>query len=244
VVPVNSSSIASPAIPAARPSGWTAGRITALVVGIVVGLISLGLLGGAGTAFWADWTQRDAGYVTTSVHQFSTAGSALATEPVDLGTTGAGWLYGPSLLGDLRIRVTPTDPASTLFVGIGRSADVDRYLAGVNRTVISDFWDSGVQNVPGDRVGSAPGTQSFWAASTSGTGARSLVWEPANGSWSVVVMNADGRPGIDVRADLGAKVSALLWVGIGLLIVGAVFATLGAFLIVGSIRRVRRARTT
>jgi hypothetical protein len=220
------------------------GRITALVIGIVLGLISLGLLGGAGTAFWADWTQRDAGYVTTGVHQFSTAGSALATEPVDLGTAGAGWLYGPGLLGQIRIRVSPADPASTLFVGIARSADVDRYLAGVSHTRISDFWGGGVQNVPGDKVGSAPGTQSFWTASTSGTGPRSLLWDPAKGSWSVVVMNADGRPGIDVGADLGAKVPALLWVGIGLLVLGVVFATAGAFLMVGSIRRVRRARTT
>jgi hypothetical protein len=240
---VTSSSVASPAIPAARPSGWTAGRITALVVGALLGLISLGLLGGAGTAFWADWTQRDAGYVTTSVHQFSTAGSALATEPVNLGTAGSGWLYGPGLLGQVRIRVTPANASSTLFVGIGRSADVDRHLAGVNHTVISDFWSEGVQNVPGGKVGSAPDTQSFWVASTSGTGARSLLWEPAKGSWSVVVMNADGRPGVDVGADMGAKVPALLWIGIALLVLGAVFATACAFLSVGAIRRARGART-
>jgi hypothetical protein len=216
------------------------------VAGVLLGLISLGLLGGAGTTFWADWTQRDAGYVTTGAHQFSTAGSALATEPVDLGTARAGWFYGPGLLGEVRIRVTPADSASTLFVGIGRSADVDRYLAGVSDTVISDFWADGVQNVPGDKAGSAPGTQTFWVASTGGSGARTLVWEPAKGSWSVVVMNADGRPGIDVGADLGAKMPALLWIGIGLLVMGAVFAAAGAFLIVGSFRRSRggRARTT
>jgi hypothetical protein len=33
-------------------------------------------------------------------------------------------------------------------------------------------------------------------------------------------------------------------IGIGLLVLGAVFATAGAFLIVGAIRRVRRASTT
>jgi hypothetical protein len=81
---------------AAHPSGWTAGRITAVVIAALLGLISLGLLGGAGTAFWVDWTQRDAGYVTTGVHQFSTAGSALATEPTDLGQAGVGWLYSPA----------------------------------------------------------------------------------------------------------------------------------------------------
>jgi hypothetical protein len=53
---------------AARRSGWTAGRITALVIGVLLVLVSLGLLASGGTALWADRTQRDAGYVTTDVH--------------------------------------------------------------------------------------------------------------------------------------------------------------------------------
>src|SRR5262249_19350122 len=59
---------------AARPSGWTGGRITALVIGVLLALVSLALLGGGGTALWADTTQRDtAGYLTTSAHEFATA---------------------------------------------------------------------------------------------------------------------------------------------------------------------------
>jgi hypothetical protein len=51
------------------------------------------------------------------------------------------------------------------------------------------------------------------------------VWKPANGSWTVVVMNADGQPGIDVRADLGARVPAVPWIAVGVLAAGAVFAS-------------------
>src|SRR5512132_2938283 len=80
---------------AARPSGWTGGRIAALVIGTLLLLFSLALLGGGGTALWADRTQRDGGYVTTDVHHFSTSGSALATKPADLGSAGVGWLYSP-----------------------------------------------------------------------------------------------------------------------------------------------------
>lgn len=94
--------------PAAGSSGWTAGRIIALVIGALLGLVSLGLLGAGGTALWVDRTQRDAGFVTTDVHEFSTSGSALATEPTHLGSAGTGWLYAPALLGEVRIRVTPT----------------------------------------------------------------------------------------------------------------------------------------
>jgi len=97
----------------ARPSGWTGGRITALVIGALLALVSLGLLGSGGTALWVDRTQRDgAGYVTTHVRKFSTAGSALSTERIDLGSAGIGWLYSATLLDKVRIRVTPAPPGS------------------------------------------------------------------------------------------------------------------------------------
>jgi hypothetical protein len=224
---------------AARPSAWTGGRIAALVVGALLGLVSLALLTGGGTALWADTTQRDAGYVMTGVHEFSSAGSALTTEPTELGSSGVGWLYAPGLLGKVRIRVTPASPDSTLFVGIGPSKAVDRYLAGVNHTLISDYFGDKVRAIGGGRPGSTPGTQHFWVASTTGAGARTLLWNAADGSWSVVVMNADGRPGINVRADLGAEFPALLWIAIGLLAAGAIFAVGSAFLIRSSFVRRR-----
>ena len=221
---------------AARRSGWTAGRITALVIGALLVLLSLALLGGGGTGLWADRTQRDAGYVTTDVHKFSTSGAALATESTHLGSPGVGWLYSPGLLGTVRIRVTPVDPGSPLFVGIGPSADVDRYLAGMKRTVISEFCENKVQAVDGGRPQSPPGTQGFWVASATGPGAQTLKWDPANGSWTVVVMNADGRSGINVGADLGARMPAVLWIAIGFLVAGVVFLAGGALLIAGAIR--------
>jgi hypothetical protein len=219
-----------------RPSGWTGGRITALVIGVLLVLVSLALLGGGGTGLWADLTQRDGGYVTTGVHEFSTSGSALATERTHLGSAGVGWLYSPSLLGKVRIRVTPVSATRALFVGIGRSTDVDRYLAGVNHALISDFFGDKVEAIGGGTPRSAPGRQHFWVASSTGSGARTLVWDPTNGSWSVVVMNADARSGMAVRADLGARMPAVLWIAIGLLAAGAVFLTGGGLLIAGAIR--------
>jgi hypothetical protein len=227
--------------PGARSSGWTGGRITALVIGVLLALVALALLAAGGTGLWADATQRDGGYVTTGVHEFSTSGSALATERTQLGSAGTGWLYSPGLLGKLRIRVTPVGSGSSLFVGIGRSADVDRYLAGVNHTLISDFFGNKTETVGGGSPGSPPGAQKFWVASSTGSGARTLVWKPTKGSWTVVVMNADARPGIDVKADLGARMPAVLWISIGALAAGAIFLAGGALLVVGAVR-LRRAR--
>ena len=72
------------------------------MIGALLVLVSLALLGAGGTGLWADLTQRDAGYVTTGVHTFSTSGSALATEPTELGSAGVGWLYSPGLLGKVQ----------------------------------------------------------------------------------------------------------------------------------------------
>jgi hypothetical protein len=213
------------------------------VIGALLALVAVGLLGSGGTAVWADSTQRDAaGYVTTGVHEFSASGPALATERIDLGSSRAVWLYSPALLGKVRIRVTRVSPGPALFVGIGPSAGVDRYLAGVRHTLISDFWAGQARAIAGGTTGSAPGRQGFWAASAAGPGPQTVRWDPASGSWTVVVMNADGRPGIHVRADLGAAMPALLPIAIGLLAAGAVFAAGGALLMTGAIRRRRASR--
>jgi hypothetical protein len=227
---------------AARPSRWTGGRITALVIGALLVLLSLPLLGGGGTALWADRTQRDAGYATTDVHEFSTSGSALATVPTELGSAGVGWLYSPALMDKVRIRATPTSSTGPLFIGIGPSGDVDRYLAGVNHTVVTEFFGDKTELVAGGQPASPPGTQSFWAASVTGSGPQTLVWDPADGSWTVVVMNADGRPGINLGADLGARFPALPWIALGFLIAGIILIAGGVLLIVGAIRGRRASR--
>ena len=229
---------------AARPSRWTGGRIAALVIGALLVLVSLALLGAGGTALWADRTQRDGGYVTTGVHEFSTSGSALATVSTELGSAGIGWLYAPSLMDKVRIRVTPTSPGSVLFVGIGPSTDVDRYLGGVNHTVITEFWEEKVDAVAGGPPKSAPGTQDYWVASSTGSGARTMEWDPTDGSWTVVVMNADGRPGISVSADLGARMPAVLGIAVGLLVAGAVFLAGGGLLLAGAFRGRRASRVS
>ena len=55
-------------------------------------------------------------------------------------------------------------------------------------------------------------------------------------------MNADGRPGIDVGVDLGARMPAVFWIAVGLLAAGAVLLAGGALLIVGAFPRDAHAR--
>jgi hypothetical protein len=227
---------------ALRRTGWTGGRITALVIGALLALISVGLLGGGGAALWADQTQRDAaGYLSTGVHHLSTSGSALISDRIDLGSAKGDWFDSQTLLDRVRIRVTPADQVSAVFVGIGPTADVNRYLTGVSHAIIGDFGHSGVTIIGGTHLASAPGSQDFWVASTAGPGSRTLLWHSTTGAWTVVVMNADGQPGIDVRADAGATMPALLWIAVGLLSAGGIFLVGGVLLIVFAVARASRA---
>jgi hypothetical protein len=227
---------ATPLPEAATASDWTGGRTVSVVIGGLLTLFAVVLLGAGGVGFWAE-TQREDGYITTDTRQYSTSGSALVTKEANLGSAGVGWLYPTALLGKIRVRVTPGASASPLFVGIGPSDEVDKYLGGTSRTVIAGSFGDKTEFVGGGPARSAPGTQHFWVASTTGPRGRSLYWKPADGTWTVVVMRADGRPGVAARADLGARISALPWVATGLTVAGLVFVAGGVLLIVGAVRR-------
>ena len=217
----------------ARSKTWTPGRVVALVIGCLLGLMGVGLLGAGATALWVDLSHRDAaGYVTTGTHRFSTAGSALATDPIELGDPGIDWLYSGIVLGEVRIHVSPEDPASSMFVAIGPTNDVDRYLSGVNRTVIADIWTDSVEVTNGGPPSSPPGDQDFWVASAGGAGPQTLTWDPANGSWTVVVMNTDGTPGVDASTELAATMPMLMGIAIGSLVLGGIFVAVAILLIV------------
>ena len=60
-------------------------------------------------------------------------------------------------------------------------------------------------------------------------GTQTVTWKVREGDWSVVLMNADGSRGVIAEVDLGAKLSFLLWVAIGLLM-GGVLVTGGSAL--------------
>jgi hypothetical protein len=237
---------AATAVPQAPPAGtstvrhgWSARTIAALVVGALMTLGAVALIGTGGVVLWADRTHRDGGYLTSDSQTFSTDGAALVTVPAHLGSPGTGQLYSPGLLGTVRIQVRPERSGSAVFVGIARSADVDRYLAGVQRTVITEFFQNRVRTVSGEAVAAPPGSQQFWVSSASGTGPQTVVWKPTDGSWDVVVMNPDARHGLTVIGKLGARAPALPWIGVGLLAAGVVLLAGGALLVAGAVRRHR-----
>jgi hypothetical protein len=233
------SGFASPSRPDLAPGrrpGWTGGRITSLVIGILLGLVSFGLLAGGGFSLWADQTQRDAaGFVTMVRHDYSTPTHALTSERIDVGT--AYGFFPRGVLDRVRVTVTSNVSGRPVFVGIGPASEVGRYLSGVDHSVVTDLGRPGYRTVAGERSPAPPSTRGIWTVASVGRGPQTVVWRVAEGSWTLVVMNADGSGGVDIHGALAATVPDLLWIAVGLLAAGGMFLVLSMFLVVVPIRR-------
>jgi hypothetical protein len=222
----------SAGVPSAAPGGparkgWTAGRVVSLAAGSILILVSVVLLAGAGFLTWADQEQRE-GYLATGTATYSTGGYALASNPVNLHGVW-GWLG--QFAGGVRIRATATSPGTPVFVAIAPAADVSRYLAGVSYTSVTALGDHDVTQHLGNAVPAPPSTALDWAAQARGAGTQTLRWTVRSGDWMVLVMNADGSPGVTVRADAGVSSPVLPALAGELLVVGALAGLTGAALV-------------
>jgi hypothetical protein len=231
-----------PEAPEAAPParrGWTAGRIALVVVGTIAGLLAVGLLVGGCALVVVDQTQRDDdGFLMSPTQDFSTPTYAIVSESADIDDDG-GERALDVFLGTVRIS---SESDSPVFVGIGPADEVTRYLGGVERDVIDDLDQSGDPEYlrqSGGAPSGRPGDETFWAASTTGSGVRTLDWEPEDGDWQAVVMNEDGSRGVSSELSIGAELDSILWIGIGLLVAGALFAAGCALAIIASERRGR-----
>ena len=201
----------------------SAGRVALIVLGSIGALLGLALLVGGGFLLWADRTQREDGYLTTPTERFATTTYALTRTRLEVDADGPDWLWNDNWFGKIRIR-GESPGAKTLFMGIGPEADVAKYLGTVAHASVEDidFDPFRVTYLPvtGGAPQGPPTDQRFWAASASGVGTQTVTWKVREGDWSVVLMNSDGSRGVAADIDLGAKLSFLLWVAIGLLIGG------------------------
>jgi hypothetical protein len=208
------------------------------VVGSLLLLIATVLLVGGGAVLWADRAERTDGYLSTNEETLTGPGYALVSERIEL-STGADWIPISAALGTVRFTATGTDPESGTFIGIAPVDDATAYLGGVEHTVVDDLGiDSpGLRDLPGGEPSGPPGDQDFWTAQTSGTGTQELTWAPAEGNWMLVVMNADGSPGLSVESRIGATAPALDDIGWGVLISGVVCLLVGALVVALVVRR-------
>src|SRR6516162_2139289 len=112
-------------------------HVVKVVLGSLALLVALALLGTAIAGIFGLENNRDAtGYFVTHTHHYQSRAYALSTESLNVGG-----ISGALEAGLVRIRLTATsmDARKPLFVGIGRTADVNRYLAPVAHDELRDI---------------------------------------------------------------------------------------------------------
>lgn len=229
-----------------RSSGWTTGRVVSLTIGSLFVITGLGLAAAAGTAGWIDQQARDRdGFVMTDDMAFDTPGSAIVSPSFRLHTDVPGDFLPARLIGDTRLTVDP-DPDTDVFVGIGATDDVEAYLADTSYDVVSRVHDDApvYRTHVGDATPSAPAEQDFWTVQATGPGQQTLTWEPAEGQWSYVLMNADASPVVEADLALGAELPILDRVTTVTALLAAVTLLLGIALILIPLRAASAAVAT
>jgi hypothetical protein len=235
-----------PTSPPARPARrMTGGRIVLLIVGILVGLVGLASVIGGIVVLAVNHTERDsAGFFSSRAEPLVTETHALVSDRLDVGTDGPDWLFEEGRLATIRLRGSSQDSAREIFIGVGPTREVVRYLSGTSYARVADInvdpFRVRYEPSSGEGPPAEPASQDFWSESASGPGAQTLQWEVAEGDWSFVVLNADASRGVDVRMSFGAKVGFVFWFGVGLVIAGAIILAVAATFIYFAVRRPAR----
>ena len=139
---------------------------------------------------------------------------------------------------------------SAVFVGVGPTADVERYLDGVETETVTDFnlspFHIDTVRTEGSVVAQAPTEQDFWTASSTSTSSSSdvasLAWQIEDGNYEIVIMNADGSAGVLTAAEIGASLPSSTGLWIFVLILGVLFMAGGGTLLAVGARRDRTAQ--
>jgi hypothetical protein len=172
------------------------------------------------------------GTLSTGRHAISSDTVALVSDKADTYDVDSADFGHPSL--DLSI----THSDRPVFVGVGPVAAVDRYLAGASVETVNDV-DTGPFHLEttvrsGTAQLAAPVDQDFWVARSTGATSAATSWHLHDGKYRVVVMNADGTPGIHADGKFGLHVpwlapvaftalgggAAVLLAGITILVLG------------------------
>jgi hypothetical protein len=219
-------------------------RTLAIVAGALAVFLAVGLLIAGGVVLWADSRKDAAGYLSTASERISTDSYAVATDDLNVKIDAPGWVVNRDHYGRIRLQVSPR-AGKPLFVGIAPTRAVSTYLGRTAHESLTDVsfspFVASYRFADGERPPGAPTAQRFWAASAHGPGRQTVTWDVKQGSWTVVVMNADGSPGVDAGVSAGARLPFLQAVGWGSAGTGLFLLVAAGGLMFAGLRAPRRA---
>jgi hypothetical protein len=220
-----------------------AGRVAAVVIAAITFITAGGLLMAAGTVAVADAGLRDSqGFLMSRSMAVTSPGAAVVSSDllVDGGVSSA--MMPRRMLGDAKARVTSAT-GGAVFVGLARSGDVTTYLSGTGYSILLDPSASTADGAPtyryrkGGPASAAPDPAGPWVTSSSGTGTRVVTWPIEPGSWTLVVMNADGSSPVAADVAVGATVPVAHRLVVALFVTGGLLMLIAAALLTVGFRR-------
>jgi hypothetical protein len=194
---------------------WPPRRVAGLLVGLVVGVGSVGMTCAGAVAAVA----RSSGtYVDLGAHDsYRTDRYALATESTNWRTQLFGWA------GSVRLRVESTGQ-KPIFVGVAAADAIGRYLTGTAYTTIGDHSRT---DHDGERPATPTANALTWTADAEGRGTQTLRWDATDRPQIVFAMNADGSRPVRVRVLSSAVTLDRMpwWIPAGMLAFGLVLVS-------------------
>jgi hypothetical protein len=219
-----------------NPSGRHGLRIAGVIALALAGFV---LVGGGGLLA-VHYSERDGrGYYHAPAVTVSSSGYAVSSAGLDLGAmNGAEMFVARRIVGRVSVSASTTT-GKPIFLGLARRAELDAYLSGASRTVVSDVRDDRTpiaRDLAGGPLPDAPGRQGFWFAKASGSGELTIDWKAKEGHWALAVLNADGSARTAANVRVAVHSDALLWLGLALLGLSLAVAGGGAAMLVASRR--------
>jgi hypothetical protein len=202
---------------------------TLAVIGSLLAFSGGGLLAAFGTN----------GNLASGPHLLSTPASAVVSPIASIKhTAGVATLTGQPTL---RITATPIQGTARVFVGIGRAADVNRYLAGlateqVTNLDVDPYMITGALH-DGRANAVAPTSQRFWVAQANSTHAAEINWKIRDGQYRVVIMNANGQRALATTTQIGITIPNIAAYSLAALALGLLIAGGGTTLLIRTNRQ-------
>jgi hypothetical protein len=207
---------------------WSTGRVTRLLVGLVVAVGSVALVCGGGFAAIA---RSDGQYFDLGAHGiYSSERYALTSEPTNWQTQMFGWA------GRVRLRLAATS-RQPIFVAVAAAERIDGYLSGSSYTTVGNHTRT-------DHAGAPPAIPSAktidWTARAVGPGVQTLRWNATEHRQIVLAMNADRSRPVRIRVVSSAVTLDRMpwWVPAGALALGVILLPIAA----GTLQRTVRPR--
>lgn len=196
-------------------------RVVFIILGLLTLLLGLGMLAAAVGIFVTFGTD---GRFESRQGSVKEDAAALASEPAEISGTAPLRLG----VGTLSVTASSQDANRQVFLGVGRTTDVDAYLAGTSYRVIGSIDGDPLEVVtspnpaPGDRAPANPVDQTFWVVKATGPGEQRLDFDIQSGDYRFVMMHVDGGAPVSMTAQLGVLLPWIFPVGVVLAVLGSV----------------------